>query len=108
MNAMIKSVRVVAGVAAPPMTHGSTPANRAQAGIYMGIKQKFQVNLWGGVGSGTFTPAPHFYLFSPDGRVYRTFDILRFPRTASAGSTSPRRHAPIRRTPASSSCRAIS
>ena len=69
MNAMIKSVRVVAGVAAPPMTHGSTPANRAQAGIYMGIKQKFQVNLWGGVGSGTFTPAPHFYLFSPDGRA---------------------------------------
>jgi len=85
MNAMIKSVRVVAGVAAPPMTSGSTPANRAQAGIYMGYKQKFQVNLWGGVGSGTFTPAPHFYLFSPDGRVYRTFDILKVPQNGVSG-----------------------
>jgi hypothetical protein len=96
MDAMIKSVRVVAGVAAPSMTHGSTAASRAQAGIYMGYKQKFQVNLWGGVGSGTFTPAPHFYLFSPDGRVYRTFDILKVPQTgvsafdfATASRTDP-------------------
>jgi hypothetical protein len=85
MNTMFKSVRVVAGAAPPSMTHGATPASRALAGIYMGYKQKFQVNLWGGVGSGTFTPAPHFYLFSPDGRVYRTFDILKVPQNGVSG-----------------------
>ena len=103
MDAMIKSVRVVAGVAAPSMTHGSTAASRAQAGIYMGYKQKFQVNLWGGVGSGTFTPAPHFYLFSPTA-ASTALDILKVPQNG-AGSTS---HRTDRRTPASSSCRAIS
>ena len=85
MNALIKSVRVVARAAAPPMPAGSSPAGRAQAGIYMGYKQQFRVNLWGGVGSGTFTPAPHFYLFSPDGRVYRTFDVLEVPQNGVSG-----------------------
>lgn len=81
MTAMLASIRVVAGVALPPpMTPGPSPAGRAHAGIYMGYKQRFMVNLQGAVGTGTFPPAPHFYLFSPEGRVYRTFDILNVPQ----------------------------
>jgi hypothetical protein len=86
MTAVLTSMRVVAGAAAPQVSSAeSTPANRGQAGVYMGIKQKFQVNLWGGVGNGTFTPAPHFFLFSADGRVYRTFDPLKLPANGPAG-----------------------
>jgi hypothetical protein len=48
-------------------------------------EQKFQVNLWGGVGSGTFTPAPNFFLISADGRVYRTFDPLKLPTNGPGG-----------------------
>jgi hypothetical protein len=85
MTAALTSMRVVAGAAAPQVSAESTPANRAQAGVYMGIKQKFQVNLWGGVGSGTFTPAPHFFIFSADGRVCRTFDPLKLPANGPGG-----------------------
>jgi hypothetical protein len=85
MTAALSSVRVVAGAAAPEVPAVSSPANRAVAGVYMGYKQKFQVNLWGGVGSGTFTPAPHFFLLSADGRAYRTFDPLKLPANGPAG-----------------------
>jgi hypothetical protein len=54
-------------------------------GLPKRYKQKFQVNLWGGVGSGTFTPAPHFFIFSADGRVYRTFDPLKLPGNGPGG-----------------------
>jgi hypothetical protein len=47
----------------------------------MGIKQRFMVNLFSPVGSGTFTPSPHFYIFAPDGRVYRTFDVVNVPQS---------------------------
>lgn len=85
VTAMMASVRVVAGTSTPPVLAESSPANRAQAGVYMGNKQKYQVNLWGGVGSGTFSSARHYYLFSADGRVYRTFDVLKIPQNGPAG-----------------------
>jgi hypothetical protein len=85
MTAALASVRVVPGAAAPQVPTVSSPANRALAGVYMGYKQKFQVNLWGGVGSGTFTPALHFFLLSADGRVYRTFDPLKLPPNGPGG-----------------------
>ena len=85
MTTALTSMRVVAGAAAPQVSAESTPANRALAGVYMGIKQKFQVNLWGGVGSGTFTPAQHFFLLSADGRVYRTFDASKLPANGPGG-----------------------
>ena len=85
MTAALTSMRVVAGAAAPQVSAESSPANRALAGVYMGIKQKFQVNLWGGVGSGTFTPAPHSFLLSADGRVYRTFDASKLPANGPGG-----------------------
>ena len=40
----------------------------------MGTKNKYMVNLNGGVGSGYFIPAVHSYLLSPTGRVYRAYD----------------------------------
>src|SRR5262249_17402549 len=61
-------------------TSGSAK-EREVAGVYMGYKPKYTVNLFGGPGSGSFSPAPHFYLLSPDGRVYRTFDILKVPKS---------------------------
>ncbi len=60
--------------APPAMTDGPGPGGRAVAGLYMGTKSKFMVNLNGPVGSGTFVQALHFYLFSADGRVYRAYD----------------------------------
>jgi hypothetical protein len=86
MAALMSSMRVVAGAAAaPPIVFRSSAATRAHAGVYMGNKQQFRPNLWGGVGSGTFTPSLHFYLFSADGRVYRTFDVLKVPQNGPIG-----------------------
>lgn len=61
------------------MTEGPGPVGRAMAGLYMGTKAKYIVNLNGPVGSGSHVPALHFYLFSADGRVYRAYDELRAP-----------------------------
>lgn len=80
MAALMSSMRVASGLPTPQVPAQVSPATRAYAGVYMGNKQQFRPNLWGGVGSGTFTPSLHFYLFSADGRVYRTFDALKVPQ----------------------------
>lgn len=41
MTAALMSMRVVAGASVPQVTGESSPANGEQAGVYMGIKQKF-------------------------------------------------------------------
>jgi hypothetical protein len=78
VGALFSSLSIGAATAAPPPLPPG-PSGRTHAGIFMGIKQRFMVNLFGPVGSGTFTPSPHFYIFAPDGRVYRTFDVLNVP-----------------------------
>jgi hypothetical protein len=83
MTAVLASMRVVAGVAAPRYRPRVRPKPRA--GRCLHGYQAVQVNLWGGVGGGTVAPAPHFYLFSADGRVYRTFDPLKLPPNGPAG-----------------------
>ena len=40
---------------------------------------KFVSDLAHGAGSGGFVPARHFYLLSPDGRVYRAYDGIEAP-----------------------------
>ena len=50
------------------------------AGLYMGTKPKYVVNLNRPVGYGSWVTALHFYLFSTDGRVYRAYDQLSVPR----------------------------
>jgi hypothetical protein len=77
-NALIATLRVDA---AGSVTTAATPATRALAGLYVGVKPKF-VSAFGvgvGAGSGGFVQALHMYLFSENGRVYRAFDDIRAP-----------------------------
>jgi hypothetical protein len=71
------SLRIEAEPAPPDMSAG--PGGREVAGLYMGTKAKYMVNLNGGVGSGSFIPALHFYLFSAAGQVYRAYDQILAP-----------------------------
>ena len=73
------SLRIEAEPAPPDMSGGPGPGGREVAGLYMGTKAKYMVNLNGGVGSGRFIPALHFYLFSADGQVYRAYDQILAP-----------------------------
>ena len=57
----------LAAQAPPPVLNYTSPPNF--------------LKLFGPVGTGTFTPSPHFYIFAPDGRVYRTFDVLNVPQS---------------------------
>jgi hypothetical protein len=75
MQAMLGSMRVETGAAPPPPLSGpAATAARGFAGVYMGLKGHYVVDLMGAVGSGHWLTQPHFYLFSVDGRVYRTFN----------------------------------
>lgn len=79
LQALMATLRVEAGPEASPMS--PTPASRALAGLYGGVKPKFVSTIGPGVGAGSggFVRARHFYLFSDDGRVYRAFDEIAIP-----------------------------
>jgi ketosteroid isomerase-like protein len=75
IQAMMASMRVEAAPPEPPpLTGPAAVAARGLAGLYMGQKGHYVVDLNGAVGSGHWLTQPHFYLFSATGRVYRTFD----------------------------------
>ena len=76
LNAMAASLRVEAGRAPPPLTQA---AGRGIAGLYMGFKAKYMATMVNVTGSGYYTQALHYYLFSPNGRVYRAYDNLPLP-----------------------------
>jgi hypothetical protein len=66
LDALVSSLRVEASRAPPPLTDA---AGRVVAGLYRGFAQKYTVDtIRGGY---SYLPAPHYYLFSADGRVYR-------------------------------------
>lgn len=75
MEVTLRSMRVVmpSAVAAAP---NASPATRGFAGVYMGMKGHYVVDLNRPVGSGSWQTAPHFYLFSANSRVYRGFNLL--------------------------------
>jgi hypothetical protein len=77
-NALIAALHVdgAAGVTTP-----ATPATRALAGLYVGVKPKFisAIGVGVGAGSGGFVRAQHLYLLSEHGRVYRAYDDIRAP-----------------------------
>ncbi len=75
MEVTLRSMRVVMPSAVLAVPNAS-PATRALAGVYMGMKGHYVVDLNRPVGSGNWQTAPHFYLFSADGRVYRGFNLL--------------------------------
>ena len=81
VQALFKSVAIEGNDAAggPPAGAVSRESS-AVSGIFMGYKPKYTVNLNGPSWSGTYPPAPFFYIFSPDGRAFRTFDVTKVPR----------------------------
>jgi hypothetical protein len=79
LNAMSGSLRVIAGAPQQDIGKGPGAAGRGIAGLYMGSKSKYVVDLNRPVGYGSHAPAPHYYLFSAAGRVYRAYDELKLP-----------------------------
>jgi hypothetical protein len=78
LNAMAATLSVEAG-APPPKMAAVTAEGRAIAGLYMGPKPKYIVNLNRPAGYGSHVMALHYYLFSADGRVYRAYDEIPAP-----------------------------
>jgi hypothetical protein len=74
---MLRTMRVEMGAAPPSLTEGPGPAGQLIAGLYRGIKQKYMTGLT--FQSSYYIAAPHFYLFSRTGRVYRAYDQVRAP-----------------------------
>jgi len=72
---MLKTMHVGQKPAPPSLANGPGPAGARLAGLFQGFKGKFTVNLQLGVGYGSPKTALHFFLFSPDGRVYRCYDF---------------------------------
>jgi hypothetical protein len=79
LNAFAATLHVVAGTPEPDYTAPVGAAGQAIAGLYMGFARKYMTDLQRGAGYGYYTNALQYYLFSPDGRVYRHYDELRVP-----------------------------
>jgi len=80
LNALAASLRVDTGAVAPAIEEGPGPAGRAVAGLYMARTVKDAVDPNRPVGFNMIrVPALHYYLFSPEGRVYRAYDELPVP-----------------------------
>ena len=79
-QALLSTLRVDTGGRVIPGT-GATAATRTFAGLYVGVKPKFQSTIGPGIGAGSggFVRAKHMYLFSDDGLVYRAYDDIRVP-----------------------------
>jgi hypothetical protein len=76
INTVMSSLQVEAVRGPPPL---SQAAGSSVAGLYMGTKVKYLATMMNITGHADYTPALHFYLFSPDGRVYRAYDKLSLP-----------------------------
>ncbi|MEP7325002.1 MAG: hypothetical protein ABI836_03560 [Gemmatimonadota bacterium] len=74
LQAMYRSLRVESAAAPPSVANGPGPLGRQIAGLYMGTKPKYVVNLNRPAGYGDHRLALHYYLFSADGHVYRCYD----------------------------------
>jgi len=79
LNAMAATLKVTAGAPAPDVAKGPGAAGKAVAGLYMGSKPKYVVDLNRPAGYGRQVAALHYYLFSADGNVYRAYDDLKVP-----------------------------
>jgi hypothetical protein len=80
LNAMSASMRVEAGRPVSALTAPTSAQAAALAGLYAGTRKSYIPDLMRGVGSGSFVPTPHYYLFSADGRVYRAFNGITAPQ----------------------------
>jgi hypothetical protein len=83
VRAMLSSLRVEKESWPSPSPRSAGEAQPGLAGFFMGTKSKYVVNLNRGVGFGDTKVALHYYLFSPDGRVYGCYD---FPPSGAESS----------------------
>jgi len=77
LNSFNNSLRVdiVPAARSPQTPPANSPGTAAIAGIYRGTKPKPK----NPARPGDSVMTPHFYLFSADGRVYRTYDNINLP-----------------------------
>jgi len=73
---MAGTLRVEAARAPAALT---PEAGRAVAGLYQGMKPKYNATMMNVTGFASTTPALHCYLFSAGGRVYRAYDAINLP-----------------------------
>jgi hypothetical protein len=73
---MLASLHIERQEGPPSVTAGPGPGGTALAGLFLGTKMKYQVNLNRPVGYGDTVVARHYYLFSADGRVFRRYDLI--------------------------------
>ena len=76
LNQMAGTLRIETAAAPTPL---DAAAGRGIAGLYRGMKPKYMATMVNVIGSGYYQNALHYYLFSPDGRVYRAYDKLEAP-----------------------------
>lgn len=91
LRTMLSSLSVLAATSpevvpdvTPEITPATTPTPRRMSGggitgLYSGQTTRFQVNIMGSPGSGTFYLAMRYYLFSGDGRVHTGYDLPTSP-----------------------------
>lgn len=87
IRATLTSLRVVtsSNSQSPKVADGPGPAGKPIAGLYLGSKGQYKPNLNRSVGFGDWVASMHFYLFSVDGRVYRSFDFTMLPGGDQSG-----------------------
>jgi hypothetical protein len=76
LNQMAGTIRIETARAPAALTPA---AGRSVAGLYMGTKPKYVATMMNVTGYASYQTALHYYLFSPDGRVYRAYDRLDAP-----------------------------
>jgi len=83
IRATLASMRVVAAPLEKTPAINSDPGSQGKLipGLYLGHKAQYKPNLTRGVGFGDWVNSMHFYLFSADGRVYRSFDFTTLPES---------------------------
>lgn len=83
MLAFLTSMKVDASAPAvePPPVATSQPSapRRGIAGVFAGITTRMMSDLQRGPGYFTNQPALHYYIFSPNGQFYRTFEAPELP-----------------------------
>ena len=76
LNRMAGTLRVETARPPTPLT---AAGGHAVAGLYQGMKPKYVATMQNITGYASYQNALHFYLFSPDGHVYRAYDKLETP-----------------------------
>ncbi len=75
LGAMVNSLHVERKAPPPSLAGGPGPDAAKVVGLFMAFKSKYTAGIYGMAGSGGWKSAVHYYVFSPDGRVYCCYDF---------------------------------